>query len=63
VDGAFLAPLRPELSRVHLPEREPRYVLRIDARPLAFVDGQTLVVSAGQALVLELAAEPVASAP
>jgi hypothetical protein len=64
VDGAFFAPLRPEVTRVRVPELEPRYALRLDDRQVPFERGQVVVLASGQEVVLESVGEgPMASAP
>jgi hypothetical protein len=64
LDGTFVEPRHPDVRRVTLPGREPRYALRLGASAVPFHSGQTVVIGAGQDVVLELDSEgPLAVAP
>lgn len=52
VDGVFHRPLEPEFSRVRLPEKEPRTVLRVDGVEAEFTSGMRVEIAAGQQLEL-----------
>jgi hypothetical protein len=53
VDGAFHAPLDPVVTRVRVPEQEPRYQLLLEGKTAPFESGQVITLGPGQELVLE----------
>ena len=50
-DGVFRKPLSPEISRVRLEEKEPKYQVELDGQLRPFTEGMPLEVGPGQVLV------------
>jgi hypothetical protein len=63
-DGAYVDPIHPVVRKVQAPHEMTRYGWRIDSTRLAFENGQTVTLTAGQHAVLEeLQRTPPASKP
>jgi hypothetical protein len=56
VDGVYIKPREPKVTKVKLPNQAPRYALNVDGVRSAFENGQVITVHTGEHLTIEGAA-------